>query len=401
MNVPQENPYSRNIAKLKWYGFFGGLWFFLPVLFIYFKNAGLSYAEFGLIFSATNIAKFIFEVPSGTFADRIGRKNSLAIASFLMAVTFLCWGFGENFLFFLIGGFVKGVAQSFGSGSDTAIMYDSLKYANEEERFSKHYGKKWGYANFALAFGSLASIFMIPMGYKWLFAISSMTMMVSFFIALSLKEPPYEKEKQEEKVYGHLKEACVFLLKHKSLKWFFLGSVVLIFSIQIFFQYLQFFLKDLNINEQNFGYFYAFFTVVSGLAASKAYRIKEKMGEVPSLWLMLLSLVLAYIVSGISHVFLLVLLMMLFVQVNYGLTTTLLNSYLQRHVDSHHRSTIQSLRQFVYGIVMTVCAPLLGLVADHYDFRTMVVVLGVFVFVVAGVSFLRVSKLWGEEDLEK
>lgn len=66
--------YTRNIKILTWQGFFIGFSLWEPIAAIYFSQVSGSYAWGLSIFSIANISGAIFEIPTGIFSDKIGRK---------------------------------------------------------------------------------------------------------------------------------------------------------------------------------------------------------------------------------------------------------------------------------------------------------------------------------------
>lgn len=70
-----------------------GLFFFVSFLFsfnmvgviqnIFFEKNGLSLASIGIVLSAFQVSKLLFEIPTGVIADRYGKKSSVTIGFIL------------------------------------------------------------------------------------------------------------------------------------------------------------------------------------------------------------------------------------------------------------------------------------------------------------------------------
>ena len=103
-----------------------------PILTLFFLEKGLSLAQFMILMGVLNVSITVFEIPTGIVADRIGRRFSVVMGLVLEAVgftglllltqfgqlsiAFVCWGLGESFV----------------SGADSALFYDSIKNTGQE-----------------------------------------------------------------------------------------------------------------------------------------------------------------------------------------------------------------------------------------------------------------------------
>ena len=116
LNIPK----LYTVKALRW------LMFAMPIIVLFFLDHGLSMTQviyLQVIFSLIIVG---LEVPSGYFADKVGRKISLVVASFLGFLGFLIYAFSFNFFGFLIAEIVLGIGSSFMSGADSALLYDTL-----------------------------------------------------------------------------------------------------------------------------------------------------------------------------------------------------------------------------------------------------------------------------------
>lgn len=89
--------FSRNIIIL----FFlrAVRWFLvvMPIITIFYQKHGLSMQEIFLIQSVFSIGVVLFEIPTGYFADVIGRKESLIIGMFLGMIGLALYAFSREF----------------------------------------------------------------------------------------------------------------------------------------------------------------------------------------------------------------------------------------------------------------------------------------------------------------
>ena len=120
--------------------FFFSANFYLPIWILFYQSRGLNIAEIGFVLSGTYLASFIFEYPTGIFADKYGRKLSLLISLALVTLSLVIEVNSFSVLQFYIASLLFGCGWAFSSGSLQALVYDSLKDRKLEKLNSKVLG---------------------------------------------------------------------------------------------------------------------------------------------------------------------------------------------------------------------------------------------------------------------
>ena len=111
---------------------------YYPILAIFFTDLGLTLEQFVMLNFIWAGSIFLLEVPSGAFADTLGRKRLLVIAASIMVVEMGVLLFapanGGWLLLALCGlnRFLSGASEAAASGADEAIAYDSLSEDDRE-----------------------------------------------------------------------------------------------------------------------------------------------------------------------------------------------------------------------------------------------------------------------------
>ena len=90
------------VNKLSLMHFFQNLFFLSPVAVFFYQQNGLDYFQILSLESILVAFVFLFEVPTGIFADKIGRKKSIIIGMLLLFGAELLFFFSKNYLFFAI-----------------------------------------------------------------------------------------------------------------------------------------------------------------------------------------------------------------------------------------------------------------------------------------------------------
>ena len=106
--------------------------FYYPVLAVLFLDLGLSAAEYSLLNFVWALVIVCAEVPSGAFADRIGRRPLVIAAAACMVLEMLVLlaapvGGGLPLLLMcVVNRVLSGTAEALASGADESLAYDSL-----------------------------------------------------------------------------------------------------------------------------------------------------------------------------------------------------------------------------------------------------------------------------------
>lgn len=91
-----------------------------------------------IIFAITVV---FLEVPTGIIADKWGRKKMIVWSAVLECCMFLILLFATEFWHFAAAIFLAGIARSASSGSENALLYDSLLENGMEKDFEKYLGR--------------------------------------------------------------------------------------------------------------------------------------------------------------------------------------------------------------------------------------------------------------------
>lgn len=132
---------NRQLNKFGLYGFFKNLKFFDPFLLLYLTYNGITITEIGFLWSIREILIYVFEIPSGVFADNYGRKTELIICFIFYIISFILFFLGNTFVWFAFAFVFFGLGEAFRSGTHKAMIMDFMEIYNLKENKSKIYGK--------------------------------------------------------------------------------------------------------------------------------------------------------------------------------------------------------------------------------------------------------------------
>jgi len=216
---------TRNIQLYRWSRFLRSLIFWQAVWFLYFQDV-LSATEAILLYAVFDVTVTFLEVPSGYFSDRLGRRKTLiasAVCAFGGAVLLAT---GNSFLTFALGQMLIGAGGALASGTDEAMLYESLAATGREDEIEHQEVIAWRYSYAALAVSALSGGVMAMIWPQLPFVMGAIAMLGLIYVTLLFVEPPRSEPttgSSEQMRFVHLIDA----FRNPVLMWFFALTVLM------------------------------------------------------------------------------------------------------------------------------------------------------------------------------
>ena len=110
----------------------GAAWVLLLV------SDGYSLIQVGFAETVFHIVSLIAEIPSGMFADVMGRKKSLIVSCIMTILSAAVRGFIPGFAAVCVSVGFSALSYNFISGSDSALAYDSLLESGKTDKYDRY-----------------------------------------------------------------------------------------------------------------------------------------------------------------------------------------------------------------------------------------------------------------------
>jgi MFS family permease len=148
------------VLKYYLYRAVGGPGFIWPVYVLYLLAHDLSYAAIGAIGAVQTVVVLASEVPTGYVGDRIGRRDSLAVAQVVFTVSAVGMVLADDLAGFAASFALLSFAMTFTSGTADAWLYEMLEERLDEDDFTHVKGRgsavgKWATASTMVVGGLL------------------------------------------------------------------------------------------------------------------------------------------------------------------------------------------------------------------------------------------------------
>ncbi len=361
---------KRNIPLLYAARLCGNLVFFVPVIVIFFQARGLSMTQVMLLQTAFAVAVVALEVPSGFFADRVGRRPSIFLGAGAVTAACVVYGTGYGFGQFLAAELLWAAGASLISGADTAVLYDTLLALGREDK----YQKIEGHASFLALSGAAAAAvvggFVATAGLRLTFYLTAAALAVAVVAALFLREPPRSKGGHPRgELYFLYKIGRFALYKNVEVRWLILLAALINGLGTVAFWLYQPYFELCRIPLPYFGLIFALFNVFAAFSGKIAFAVERAIGK--RLTLICLPVLLgASLVAMAAFVTPFGFLFVLFAQFVRGFSHPVIADYINRHTWSDKRATVMSIKNLMTRVVFIITAPAIGATVDAADVRS-------------------------------
>lgn len=370
------NRLSVNIKNDYIYKFFSAFDITSAIWVLYLGFKGMTLAQIGLLEGIFHITGFISEIPTGALADLFGRKKIIIIGRITSLISAIIMLFSNSFMGFAIGFILSAWGYNLNSGSEEALIYDTLKKLDREEEFLKVNGK----INLIIEVSQGLAVFIGGILSQIDFSISYITAVVIGLISLVLSTRFIEvgvisKENQSINIINHLKQSIDIVKNNKRLlNILIFFPLIYTFSAIVYFYGQQLF-NDMEYSRISISIIFLFNGIFSSLGAilsSKIYKKYKSLGWIIiSISISVFTIFMGIGKGNLSIVFFL----------GIGFLTSILqpisSNLINSMVESNQRATIISVESMFYSIMMIILFPICGFIGDRVYLELSFIMVGI------------------------
>jgi MFS family permease len=334
--------------------FTGGIWI------LYLQSRGFSLTEIGLAEAAFHLAPVLLELPSGSFADLVGRRWSLAIGALLIALSTALTFVAGSLPLVMLALFLNGASYSFRSGADQAFLYDAL--GERQGSFAGILGKLLGASYIVGGATVWLGAALSDVSYAWPYALAIATGLAGVWLAANLSEPPMAAERHSSPV-RHVHEVATALRARPVVAAMLLFSGLFWAGATIIHLYLQAAFSDRGLSNGTIGLVLAATMLVNAAGAAAAGRL-GRFGRFRHQLVVMAALTgIGHALTGVSLIWFAVT-AYLIANLATGLLEPLMFAWLNRQLPSAQRATLLSFDSWMFSLTMIVAFPLGGWLAE-------------------------------------
>jgi MFS family permease len=363
--------YTANLPKLFALRFFSSLIPAYVIERLFWEERGMTIqmVVFTEIIYALTIV--LLEIPTGIMADKWGRKRMLVLSALLRCSEFLILLYATEFWHFAMVVFLAGVSRSASSGSENALLYDSLLQQGKASSFEKQLGRlnacDFVSAILAALCGSLlASKFGLELNY-W---ISLGSTLIAFALSLLLIEPAAGSEDNsvEEAIpfKTYIAMSLRFFRTNPSVSKVLLSAMVTGAALSYIYEFWQLYVSRLGIPVIYFGVLSAAIMLLQLPGNLMAHVLIRWFSYKALIFMIMAVFAVGFTYVAISKDFI-GLTAMLVICLFSGVMEPIASGYLHHRTNSSMRATIDSFQSLGENLVHTLAGLGFGYFASKYD----------------------------------
>ncbi|MGE4441117.1 MAG: MFS transporter [Desulfomicrobium sp.] len=369
----------------------------MAIITLFWKDGiGLTLTEILTLQVFFSLASVVMEYPSGYVSDRLGYRWALIVACVFGIAGWGWYLFASTFWGVLMAELLLGVSFAFISGSDTALLFETLRAEDRVDLYARCDGRMVGWAQGGEAAGALFAGIMYAQWPLLPFVAQIVVWVLALGLCLSLKEPASESGGP---VASHLAEAmrvCRFaFLENPAIRAGIVNGMLLGLASFYMVWLVQPYMQECLVPVAWFGPVWAGANLSVAVAAANSHRVEARLGATGMQIMFFGLIVVAYLGLGtVTAVWGFVFYCLLTAM--RGLQGPLMRSRLQALSTRRNRASILSLHSLAFRSGFVITGPLVGLLADTRGLSTTFLLLAVFFALslpLAAQSFLRHNRL--------
>jgi MFS family permease len=369
---------------------------FVPIFMLFQQARGLSFFErlaLGGIYCVVAIAA---EVPTGVFADRIGRRRSMMLGALAMVTSCLVAYGAGSFAAFAIAEAFAALSMALCSGADSAYLFDLLAKHGRVEDYGRResVASSWHLLGSAIAFAGGGLLAEVDLALPYL--VTAGVAAVAVGVAAMLRDDRPSGLATRARVPARavmgsylrqIADALGEVGRNGRLLWLVAYSAVVFALLRATVYLYQPFLDGRGFRVSEIGLLFAGFYVVASIVAYRTHALRKRVGDELLVWSLLGGLAISFLfleaVGGAWVV------MLLGIQaVANGVYSPLVKPLLNHEItDSSRRAAILSVESMGRRTAMGV----LVLTAGLYGEASVLVLCGA--IAVIGLVILAVTRI--------
>ena len=342
------------------------LW--VPISFLLMSARGLSFLEVMLLAVIYSAVVILVEIPTGVFADRIGRRRSMMLGTLAMVASCLIADQAGSFGEFAVAEALAATSISLCSGADSAYLFDLLRENGRMDEYGhrESTASAWHLAGSAVACAAGGALGEVDLALPYL--VTAAVSLGAFTVVCAMRDdrpdhvpdrmPTFEVMRAWR---AHMRDAIRSVRTNNRLAWLIGYSAVVFVLLRATVYLYQPFLKGQGFSPGETGLTYAGVYLLASVVALRGPRLRARLGDENLLWTLLGVLAVSFVLlAEVRGAWVLALLAVQ--ALANGVYSPLVKPLLNREiVDSRLRATVLSVESIVRRSAMGVFAPIAGI----------------------------------------
>ena len=222
--------------------------------------------------------KFLMQIPCTILIQKIGKKKSIIIANFVLAIHILIIMFAINFEMLLFSQVLCAFSFIIKGTCESDLLYDSLEHGEKRGiKFAKIDGQAMAKYYYIDAISAILSGFLFVVNGYIPMLLCFLVSIIAFFLSTKFEQLQPEKGKMKiREELKNIKYGFKNILKSKRLKSLLIFNAMFVAIIKILQNLRNTVLVEIGVREQYFGIIFAILGIISGISARNQGRIHKR-----------------------------------------------------------------------------------------------------------------------------
>jgi len=357
---------ERNVRLLQMHTVCMNMCFIVPVVVPYYRDRmGLGFDGFLLGEAAFAATLVLLEMPSGWLSDVWKRKYVLLLGTLVDMLGYALLLMADGLWMAVTAQVVIGVGISLISGTNTALLYDSLLSEGREDEYRRHEGRRMGVGLYSVAGASVAGGFLYAVHTALPVVLSLVTLAMATVCALRLHEPDRHRRAAVKHPLADMLETARYTLAgHAELGLVVVFAALMFSATKVVMWSQQPYYMAMGLGENVYGLLMAAGFVLGGMSSQFAHVFDGRVSNLKALlgvWGLGVSCCVgASLALGAGSGAAGVAMLMLAGTCLYGLAAPRVSEVVNRHVGSDRRATVLSTQSLLCSLVFMPLSLLMG-----------------------------------------
>jgi len=354
-----------NIRKLYTFSFLQMTLFPMAIITLFWKDhIGLSLTQILLLQGILSVVMVLMEYPSGYISDRIGYRVSLTLSAMLGMTGWGIYTLATSFAHVMAAEILLGISLAFISGSDSALLYETLKAEGAEQEYARHQGRMSGFAQGGEALGALFAGVIYAYAPVLPFVLQVGVWLLALLLTRSMIEPVRIISSPASHLAEALQSARYAFVENKVLRYNILLNTFL--GIASFYPVwlIQPYMQHAGVPLTWFGPVWSGANLTVAFFSLTSHRVAGYLGDRFMVIMFLVLVGVGYLGLGLIGGLWGFLFYYLLTSMR-GLRGPMMLNLTQRECPSANRAGILSLQSLCFRLLFVCSGPLVGMLADR------------------------------------
>ncbi len=375
---------KRDITIYYIFSFLLGMYIANGTTVLFARVLEFSYSQIFTLGAIYMLMFTLFEVPSGAFADLVGRKKSIALGCMVLTIAAIATGVSSTYPQVFASFFIWALGFSCISGATEALLYDRIA---DEKTYGQVLGKSLLLGLCGTIFAGVVGPYLFDINFRYPYLASAIPFFLAGIAILFFYEPAKTYVYSFKNHLSQMKDAARTAATNKFIRW---ATCVMALTFAVSYTMSNAYQPYL----QNIGFAVGVFSIIlpimflfEGLGGFSSAKFYTKHGE-NKLFVMILMFLGASI--GAMGLFpakgaLVLVFLYTFLQ---GVGRPLVSIYSNRYIESSQRATVVSVQSMISTIAAALPLFLFGFLTDKFGLNYLFMLLGALILVIGTVLLL-------------